>query len=71
MLLVVYETRILDDKAKKDHLKFLATKASIAGGTHKLRAYLASAADTVKSTENIGQEAAAVANTSKILDNNY
>ena len=62
---------ISDAKAKKDHVKLLAAKESSAGGAHKLSAYLASAAVTVESTANIGQEAAAVANTSKILDNNY
>ena len=71
MLLVVYETIILDAKAKKDHAELLAAKASSAGGAHKLRAYLASAAATVESTANIFQEAAAVANTSEILDHNY
>ena len=71
MLLVVYETRILDAKTKKDHVELLAVKASSDGGAHKLRACLASAAATVESTANIGQEAAAVANTSEILDNNY
>ena len=71
MIFVVYETRISDAKANKYHVKLLASKASIAGGAHNLRAYLASAAATVESTENIGQEAAAVANTSEILDHNY
>ena len=71
MILVVYETRISDAKAKRDHVKLLAAKASSAGGAHKLIAYLDSAAATVDSTANIGQEAAAVSNKSEILDNNY
>ena len=71
MILVVYETIISYSKAKKYHVELLAAKASSAGGAHKLRAYLASAAATVESTSNIGQEAAAVANTSEILDHNY
>ena len=71
MLLVVYETINSDAKAKKDHVKLLAAKESSAGGAHKLIAYLDSAAATVESTTNIGQEAAAVANTSEILYHNY
>ena len=71
MLLVVYETIIPDAKAKKEHAKLLAAKASSAGGAHKLRSYLDSDAATVESTSNIGQEAADVANTSEILDHNY
>ena len=71
MILVVYETIISDTKAKKDHFELLAAKASSAGGAHKLRAYLASDAATVESTANIGQEEAAVTNTSEILDNKY
>ena len=62
MILVVYETIISDAKAKKYHVELLAAKASSAGGDPKLRAYLASAAATVESTGNIGQEAAAVSN---------
>ena len=71
MLLVVYETRISDAKAKKDRVEFLAAKASSDGGAHKIRSYLASSTVTVEPTANIGQEAAAVVNTSKILDNKY
>ena len=71
MLLVVYETIISDAKAKKDHVELLFAKESNAGGAYKLRSYLDSAAATVESTSNIGQEAAAVANTSEILDHNY
>ena len=71
ILLVVYETIILDAKAKKDHVKLLAAKSSSSVGYHKLRAHLDSAEATVESTANIGQEAAAVANTSDILYHNY
>ena len=71
MLLVVYEKIISDAKAKKDHVELLAAKASSSGGAHNLRACLASADTTVESTSNIGQEAAAVANTTHILDHNY
>ena len=71
MILVVYETIISDAKEKKDHVKLLAAKASSAGGAHKLRSYLAYASATIESTANIGQEVAAVSNTSEILDHNY
>ena len=71
MLLVVYETIISDTNSKKEHVKLLAAKSSSAGGAHKIRSYLASAAATVESTKNIGQEAAAVANTSDILYHKY
>ena len=71
MILVVYETTISDAKAKKDHVELLFAKASNAGGAYKLISYLAYAASTVESTENIGQETAAVANTSEILVHNY
>ena len=71
MILVVYEKIILDSKAKKDNVEFLAANTSSAGDAHKLRAYLDSAASTVVSIVQQSQEAAAVANTSGILDNNY
>ena len=71
MLLVIYETIISYAKAKKYHVKLLAAKTSSAGGAHKIRAYLASAAATAESTSNIDQEAAALANTSEILYHNY
>ena len=71
MLLVVYEKIISDAKANKDHVELLAAKASSSGGAHKLRAYLDSDAATVESTANIGQEVAAVSNTSEILYHNY
>ena len=47
MLLVVYETIMLDAKANKYHVGFLAAKASSDGGAHKLRAYLASSATNI------------------------
>ena len=71
MILVVYEKIILDAKAKKYYVELLSAKASRSSGAHKLRAYVDSAAATVDSTENIGQEAADVANTRDILYNNY
>ena len=71
MIFVVYETIILDAKAKTDHVELLAVKASSSGGAHKLRAYLDSDAATVESTANIGQEAAAVANTVAASESKY